>query len=139
MRDPRLGRFRCFAHEVGSVLHVSLEGELDLDMVLETRASLREPMAGWQRTVVVDLSELTFLDSAGLKFMIDSKREIESRGGRLYLRAPSAVALRVIEVSHLARWFDWVDASGRVTERCEACGSPLAPKARRCGSCGRAT
>lgn len=138
MTSPQLGRFRCIAHEVGSVLHVSLEGELDVEMVLETHACLREPIAGWQRTVIVDLSGITYLDSSGVKFMVDTKRAIESRGGRLYLRDPSAVAIRVLEVSHLVGRFDWVDRSGRVTRVCGGCGASLAPKAQRC-ACGRAT
>ena len=117
---------------------MSLEGELDCDMVLETRAALREPMAGWQRTVIMDLSGITYLDSAALKFMVDTKRAIESRGGRLYLREPSATALRVFEVSHLVGRFDWVDRSGRVTHVCGGCGASLAPQMQTC-ACGRAT
>jgi hypothetical protein len=96
-------------------------------------------MAGWQRTVIMDLSQITYLDPAGVKFMVDAKRTVESRGGRLYLRDPSATAISVLEVSHLVGRFDWVDGSGRVTRLCSDCGSSLGSKTQRCGACGRAT
>lgn len=82
-----------------AVAHV--EGELDklaadavhsrLDMLLE------------RGRLVVDLSGVTFLDSAGLHALFGLGRAATERGGRVALAvAPGSAAARVVELAHLA-------------------------------------
>ena len=74
-----------------------LSGELDLstadqliDVLAEDRTSAGD--------VVLDLSELTFIDSSGLRVLLDTVRSLGERG-TLVLRRPSGEVARVFEVS----------------------------------------
>jgi anti-sigma B factor antagonist len=52
-------------------------------------------------SVVLDLSAVTFLDSAGVRSIVTAHEALEADGKRLVVRAPSAVALRVLEIAGL--------------------------------------
>ncbi len=53
-------------------------------------------------TVVIDLSELSFMDSSGLTAFITAKNRIEAAGDKLVLTSPQPNVLRVFEVTGLA-------------------------------------
>jgi anti-anti-sigma factor len=53
--------------------------------------------------VIVDLHGVTFIDSQGLKVLVDAyKRAQPSRAERLVLRAPRPQARKVLEITGLA-------------------------------------
>ncbi len=80
----------------GLLLHV--RGELDIASVpqLSNRllALLREG-----RDVALDLSEVGFIDSSGVSVLIAGARAAELSGSTLTIRAVSAAALRVLELT----------------------------------------
>jgi anti-anti-sigma factor len=129
------GRFSCVAREVDSVLRVAFTGELDLEMAIDAGEALREPLSASALTVVLNLREVSYIDSAGLKLIVDTKRAIESRGGRFYLSDPSLTVKRLLELAHLTSWFDWVDGAESSSRPCPACGSTVSALARRCTAC----
>jgi anti-sigma B factor antagonist len=76
-----------------------LAGELDLDTakVLDEVPIL--PDAG--EVVVLDLGRLSFVDSSGLRSLIQVRRQVIDRGAHLVLRRPRPNVRRVLEVSGL--------------------------------------
>jgi anti-anti-sigma factor len=87
---------------VGSdgVLH--LAGELDLATQEAFAASARERVDG-QGEVVLDLSDLTFVDSTGIRAMIALARELAPR--RLVLRDPAPTVASVFDIVRLEGMF----------------------------------
>jgi anti-anti-sigma factor len=129
------GRFSCVAREVDSVLRVAFTGELDLEMVIEAGEALREPLSASALTVVLNLREVSYIDSAGLTLIVDTKRVIESHGGRLYLSEPSPTVQRLLDVAHLSGSFEWVDDAESSSSPCPTCGSAVSDLAHRCTGC----
>ena len=73
-----------------------LTGELDLATVPSLRGALEPALQGGGR-VVVDCSELTFADSAGVMALVDASRTLGERG-TLVLRSPKPLVRRVVGV-----------------------------------------
>jgi anti-anti-sigma factor len=79
----------------------ALAGEMDIatSPELTTRlATVRGPVPYY---VLVDLSELTFIDSTGIKALVSSAKELEARGGGLIVFAPMANVQRVFDIVQL--------------------------------------
>lgn len=92
---------------------VSLTGELDLYNAEDVRAALLEVCAAEPEVLVVDLEQVTFIDSTALGVLIEARSRMSDRGG-FRLAAPGLETRRALEVSGLDRHFsvhDTVDAA----------------------------
>jgi anti-sigma B factor antagonist len=83
---------------------VSLTGELDLYNAEEVRSALLEACAGEPEVLVVDLGEVTFIDSTALGMLIEARSRMADRKG-FRLAAPGIETRRALEVSGLDRHF----------------------------------
>ncbi|MDY7105755.1 MAG: STAS domain-containing protein [Actinomycetota bacterium] len=75
------------------------EGRLVLDL---------DPVAPG-RDVVLDASELEFLDSTGIRHLLDVRSAVVEQGGALQLRGARPVVKRVVEVTGLTDALGVVD------------------------------
>jgi anti-sigma B factor antagonist len=91
-----------------AVLRVA--GALDLagGDLLEEAVS---PFLGTTERVVVDLSDVQFIDSSGLGALIAVHQQAVDAGGELTLRAPSDPVRRVLDITQTAPVFE-VDGAG---------------------------
>jgi anti-anti-sigma factor len=78
-----------------------LEGELDA----HSSAALAEQLQREPQTSVLDLAGVTFIDSSGLRVLVEAHQARESEGG-LVLRSPSSAVQRLLEISGLAPHLD---------------------------------
>jgi anti-sigma B factor antagonist len=85
-------------------LVVSLAGELDLYNAEEVRSALRDALAGEPGVLVVDLEQVTFIDSTVLGVLIEAVSMMGDRRG-FRLAAPGLEVTRALEVSGLDRHF----------------------------------
>lgn len=93
--------FRCTSTPSGAgAVQISAEGELDLASAPVLREALHDAQAS-ARLIVLDLGELTFIDSAGLHVLEDSARGALDEGRRLVLARVPAHTVRVLEVCGL--------------------------------------
>lgn len=83
---------------------VSLAGELDLYNAEEVRSALLDAVAGEPELLVVDLGEVTFIDSTALGVLVDIHRRMGGRE-RFHLGNPGLEVKRALEVSGLDRHF----------------------------------
>jgi anti-anti-sigma factor len=92
-----------YAVEGGRV--VSLRGELDASTV----PGLAEELAsGADSLVVLDLNQLTFIDSSGLGAIHVARQRVINDGGVLVVCRPSPAVHRVLEITGLDIWLaDW--------------------------------
>jgi anti-sigma B factor antagonist len=83
---------------------VSLAGELDLYNAEEVRRALLDTLGDGAELLVVDLAEVTFIDSTALGVLIEARSRLADRDG-FRLAAPGLEARRALEVSGLDRHF----------------------------------
>jgi anti-sigma B factor antagonist len=87
---------------------VRLAGELDLYNASEISAALAEPVGDSPERLVIDLTEVTFVDSTALGTLVEANRQLQ--GTTLVLAAPGPDVLRALEVSGLVQHFDVRDS-----------------------------
>jgi len=77
----------------------SLSGEIDLSTVEAAGEQLREAIAAGDGTVAVDLRDVTFLDSSGLRLLLQLNQELAEADRRMVVvQGPRRVA-RVFELT----------------------------------------
>lgn len=84
---------------------VAVTGELDLYSAPELQAELSAlpPGTTW---LVLDLLQVTFVDSAGLGVLTAAARRFRYAGGGVVLAAADRNVERVLELTGLGRYFD---------------------------------
>jgi anti-sigma B factor antagonist len=83
------------------VATVALTGEVDVLTVDQVRTSLAEAIADRPQSVVVDLSDLSFIDSTGLGALIFGFQRARDAGIAFRLRRPSRGVRQILVVSGL--------------------------------------
>ena len=106
MTEQRAANFRAHAQQLpGSVLVVA-EGELDL--VGAPRLLQALPDDG-DAPVVVDLGAVGFMDSSGLRSLLEARRRCAEAGRGFAIARPSEAVRRVLELVDLTEEFDVVE------------------------------
>ena len=72
------------------------------------RDAIRKALEPRHRTLNLDLSTITFLDSSGLGALIALNKTLLASGGRVQLLNPSTVARQILELTRLHRVFEIV-------------------------------
>jgi anti-sigma B factor antagonist len=78
---------------------LTLRGELDVATVPRFRAALDEALAEGVSGIVVDLREVTFIDSTGVATLLNALRRVVRGEGRLALACNNPTVLRVFQVT----------------------------------------
>jgi anti-anti-sigma factor len=82
----------CATRHEGAVATVAVAGELDMSTVPELQGALAEALAGGPDLVVLDLRELRFLDSSGLRAVLAADRTARTNGHDFaVIRGPRSV------------------------------------------------
>ena len=90
---------------------VTLAGELDLHTSPGLRDVLHELLEGGQRNLVIDLSELAFVDSTGLGVLVGALKKARQGGGDIELHTPSSPIRKALEITGLTQVFHVADKS----------------------------
>ena len=77
---------------------VTLDGECDLAVRAELTAALLTAVSGAQ-TVVVDLAQVTFIDSTGVHGLVTAHHAALAAGGRLHVRNATGPVATVLELT----------------------------------------
>jgi anti-sigma B factor antagonist len=89
---------------------VSLQGEIDASTAPRLGSCLFGLADEGMRAVVVDLSEVTFMDSTGIGVLLNAMGHFSSRHGKLLFVCPTARVLRPFEVTGLVGHLTIVDS-----------------------------
>jgi anti-anti-sigma factor len=86
-------------------------GEIDLASSPDLRRELHGMLDDGTRTIVLDLTAVTFIDSSGLGVLVGVLKRVNENGdgGRLELRGLSGPVRRVFEITGLHEVFDVVE------------------------------
>ena len=86
-----------------TVLEIS--GELDIYTAQRLRAALVDHTEADGHRLVLDLSELTFIDSSGLGVLVGAFKQARLKGGALVLAGPRGQLLKILNVTGLDKVF----------------------------------
>ncbi len=84
---------------------VSLSGEVDIFTAPQFKESLLEVLDDGVRRLVVDLSEVTFIDSTALGVLIGGVRRVHAADGAMAIVVATRPVERVLSVTGLDRVF----------------------------------
>jgi anti-anti-sigma factor len=90
---------------------VAVCGELDLGTVARVRERIEDALADRPASLVVDLTQCSFLDATALGMLLEAHRRMARNGGLLTLRGCSPRVLRLLSLTGLRRVFD-LDPTG---------------------------
>jgi anti-sigma B factor antagonist len=82
-----------------------LKGEIDLHVSPSVAASLNQMIEKKPERMVVDLSDVTYIDSAGLASLIEAMQKVESYGGKFVLAGLQETVRSIFEISRLDQVF----------------------------------
>jgi len=105
-------QFICDVRADAESVVVRLAGELDLEVADGVAAAVEELLGDGSPPVVVDLRDLSFLDSSGVHMLVAAQRSAERRHRAVSLtRGPQPVQ-RVLELTATESLFTFVAAEG---------------------------
>jgi anti-anti-sigma factor len=94
--------------EPGVVL-LRASGDLDAYTAPGLRTRLHDATGADAELVVVDLKDITFIDSAGLGTLVGAHRRMQERGGWLRIVRPPPLVARAFELTGLDEVLDMRD------------------------------
>jgi anti-sigma B factor antagonist len=108
-------RLRTACVEAG-VYVIQVEGELDLYSSPELMRTV-ERLADDARSLVVDLSRTTFIDSTGVGILIAATKLMRLRGDELHLAGASPLTSRTLKTAGLQTFFSLVPTVAEAVTR----------------------
>jgi anti-anti-sigma factor len=100
---------------VGEVVVAHLVGEIDMSNAEELGAALSSQIPRAARALLVDLREVGYVDSAGIRLIFNLRKQLDNRGQQLRLvvgpDSPIGDALRIAGVPQAIGALETVDAA----------------------------
>ena len=105
MRD-RSRNLRIEVANTTSPTMVVLTGEVDLSNARRLREVLLSIANSGEHRIIIDLGNVTFMDSTGLSALVGARKRFQSlERGEIILRSPAPTVLKVLEMTGLMRVF----------------------------------
>lgn len=90
---------------VGAVDIVSIGGEVDINTASQLSVSLLSLIAAGHTRLVLDLSDVSFIDSAGLGVLISAQRRLRALDGSLDVVTARPLVQKMFHITALDRVF----------------------------------
>ena len=103
--EPRRDLLECRIEENPEVVLLHVRGEVDLFTTPVLRSHLQF-LVEQGKNVAVVLTEVQFIDLAGIRALEECHRLAQERGSRVVLASPSTVVRRVFEILGIQRTVD---------------------------------
>jgi anti-anti-sigma factor len=91
-----------------------LRGELDLAAAAMLRTRVE---AAATRGLIIDLREVTFIDSSALRELLNARQALERHGSRLVLSGVPAPVRRLLDLTGTARLFELAETRAEAIRR----------------------
>jgi anti-sigma B factor antagonist len=83
-----------------------LRGDVDLSATPDARIAIEHILAERVPRLIVDMSEVRYIDSSGLAFLIESLQRVKGWGGSFGLCGMSAAVKEVFRIARLDQVFE---------------------------------
>jgi anti-anti-sigma factor len=84
---------------------IAVTGEVDIASTGELRSALTDALIGGATTVIVDMSEATFIDAAGIGTLVGAVNVARQVGAWFRLREPSTPVSRLLDLLDMRALF----------------------------------
>lgn len=101
----------------GDVCHLALTGEFDLAAIERFERAIAAAEADRPKAIVVDLSDLEFMDSSGLRALVSADGRAQRTGHRLAIVPGPPPVRRVFEITQVDGRLDLVEDRSVVSSR----------------------
>jgi anti-sigma B factor antagonist len=105
---------------------ISLAGEVDLYTAPEFKQQLLEVISQGARTVVVDFSDTTFIDSTTLGVLVGGVKRLRTNDGQLSLVCSDRNITKIFEITGLDRVFTIYPTRSEALEQISSSSRPPA-------------
>jgi anti-anti-sigma factor len=82
-----------------------VRGELDAYSAPTLDAVVEQVLAKGAQRLVLDLGDVAFIDSSGLRSMIRARKQVGDEAGALRIRDPQPSTMRLLEITGLTEHF----------------------------------
>jgi anti-sigma B factor antagonist len=89
----------------GDAYVIALAGEVDLYTAPEFKETLLEAIGDGAKTIVVDLTDTTFIDSTTLGVLVGGVKRLRPEGGQLLLVCSDQNIMKIFEITGLDKVF----------------------------------
>lgn len=101
LRFPTSDALHFAQRHLDGVVVLSVHGEVDLANESSLRAQLRMAIETGAHLIVVDLMDLRYIDSCGIKALLDVHRSFTYDGRSMVLAGAPPMVQRVLDILHL--------------------------------------
>ena len=95
-----------------SAVHLALSGELDISTAQRLEDDLARVEAERPELIVLDLKDLAFMDSTGLRLLIMADARAREEGRRVVIGRGNEMIQRVLRLTRLDERLEIVDVGG---------------------------
>jgi anti-sigma B factor antagonist len=113
MGRPQLSAFQIDVRADGHGLLMVFGGELDMDAVPRLQGSLNGVIESTSGAVLVDLADVTFVDSSAISELLKARQTLLDQGRVLRVTGMSTIVARVFELTGLTDVFRGLDEAVR--------------------------
>jgi anti-sigma B factor antagonist len=92
--------------QAGSVSILDLAGRVALgEGADEVRDAIKKLVQGGARSILVNLQEVSYLDSFGLGELVSAYTSLRSAGGQMKLMHPKSIVKQLLQITNMAALF----------------------------------
>jgi anti-sigma B factor antagonist len=102
VRDVRAGPRSPVVGAEGTRTVVALEGETDVSSMPDLSDVLSGVIASGTGDVIIDLTKVTFIDTATVRAFATAQQSLDGQGRGLTFRSPPRLAIRLLDMFGLA-------------------------------------
>lgn len=95
--------------EYKRVAVITVTGRVDSATASEFENEVNEVIEGGQHNLVLDLSQVDFLSSAGLRVLVTTRKTLQAAGGDIVLAQPSDRVVETLDTAGLDVLFERYD------------------------------
>ncbi len=85
----------------GTVVVLAVKGDVDLYSSPSLREAVLKAVSRTEHAVVINLAQVTYMDSSGVATLVEGLRATRERGMRFSLVSPSQSVLKVLQLARL--------------------------------------
>ncbi|MFW5782778.1 MAG: STAS domain-containing protein [Candidatus Muiribacteriaceae bacterium] len=110
--------FKLDVDRKNDVLILRPQGDLDYNFELEIKERMEESLSEPVNTVI-DLSEVSYIDSVGISIMTYMKQELKKKGFELYFYNPVDSIRKVFKMTRLDHYIPIIEDKEKLQEMLE--------------------
>jgi anti-sigma B factor antagonist len=80
---------------------VSITGRVDGSTAGEFETTLNELTEAGKNNLILDMSEVDFVSSAGLRILVNTRKAVQASGGDIVLASPSDQVIETLDIAGL--------------------------------------